>query len=97
MNGLRVAWRMSRWRGGRKEERDIKRQAAGLIAFKAVRMMYGAAGAPANTHQHVQTTKIVKNEGGECGGGNSGGGGGGGGVKHFPKKFFSFFYRLCHH
>lgn len=26
--------------GGRKEERDIKQQAAGLIAFKAVWMMY---------------------------------------------------------
>lgn len=56
--------------GGRKEERDIKRQAAGLIAFKAVWMMYGAVGAPANTHQHVQTTKIVKDEGGGRGGGS---------------------------
>lgn len=59
-----------REKGGRKEERDIKRQAAGLIAFKAVWMMYGAAGAPADTHQHVQTTKIVKNEGGGCGSGS---------------------------
>lgn len=58
MNGPRVARPVSGvgvlrgGGGGLKEERDIKQQAAGLIAFKAARMMYGAAGAPANTLTH---------------------------------------------
>lgn len=71
MNELCVAGRMSSGagggsfrrvegggRGGGEEERDIKRQAAGLIAFKAGWMMYGAAGAPANTH--TQTSRQPK-------------------------------------
>lgn len=47
-----------------------------------------SAAAPANTHQHAQTTKIVKNEGGEFWAGSAVGGmgvWGGGGRSYFQK------------